>query len=67
MELILMKNIIETLKKIKNVYDDGNSKRENEKFVFKKWLSIQQIYVSSGGSSFCNFLMQEFSCHILEN
>ena len=27
MELILMKNINETLKKIKNVYDDGNSKR----------------------------------------
>ena len=33
MELILMKNINETLKKIKNVYDDGNSKRQNEKNV----------------------------------
>ena len=36
MELILMKNINKTPKKIENVNDDEISKRDNEKFVFKK-------------------------------
>ena len=35
MELIVMKNINKTPKKIENVNDDGN-KSDNEKFVFKK-------------------------------
>ena len=35
MELILMKNINKSPKKIENVNDDGNKQVKKEKFVFK--------------------------------
>ena len=43
MEFILPKNINKAPKKMENVNHDGN-KWDNEKFVFKKWLPIRQIY-----------------------
>ena len=47
MELImLMMNINKTPKKIEDAMMMETSKRDNEKFVFRKLLSIRQVYVT---------------------
>ena len=44
--IILLMKINKTPKKIEDAMMMETSKRDNEKFVFRKWLSIRQVYVT---------------------